>query len=378
MAYTDRYYALDPNTGQWYTTDAQGNQLYNTPLPTGADGNPVDPATGNPLQWTPTSFKPSRSATSADPLTGTPAQQDPVTSGQPAQQPTQQPTQQQTTPKASGNTGVTAGEPTVTTTRAGTQTTTYPAPTTGTGGVVVKVGPNGVIDLSGVGVDNAYNRTRYVRWADGGFPSEDSAKGYLYQLRQTAPDQYAAIVNRMDRAGWDVSSPSQVQANWENVVGKAADSYDSGYKDLDPFTAIDLYSDLKGVKQGQGPEASVVSNIKLSSRSDARGALVASYQNLLGRDPSSKEVNAFTAALNSLEKSSPTTTTTIDAPSPNGISYDGQNIPTTQTSSVQTGGFDSGQYSIDTAKSASDYAEYQAETTFMDALLSAIQSPVNI
>ena len=369
MAYGDRYYALDPNTGQWYTTDAQGNQLYNTPLPVGADGNPVDPATGVPLQWNSTSFKPSQNATSADPLTGTPAQQDPVTSGQPAQQ--------QTTPQPSGTNAVRGGEPTVTTTRAGT-TTTNPAPTTGTGGVTYVTNAKGELVPVVGAVNTPYSRTRYVRWADGGFPSEDSAKGYLYQLRQTEPDQYAAIVNRMERAGWDVSSPSQVQANWENVVGKAADSYDSGYKDLDPFVAIDLYSDLKGVKQGQGPEASVVSNIKLSSRSDARGALVASYQNLLGRDPSSKEVNAFTAALNSLEKSSPTTTTTVSAPSPNGISYGGQNIPTTQQSSVQTGGFDSGQYSIDTAKSAGDYAEYQAETTFMNALLSAIQSPVDI
>jgi len=375
MAYTDRYYALDPNTGQWYTTDAQGNQLYNTPLPT-AGGQPVDPATGIPLQWNATSFKPSQNATSADPLSGTPAQQDPVTSGQPAPQQATTPSDDKPPVVVRGPDVQVSAAGNVTST--GAQTTTYPAPTSGTGGVVVKVGPNGVIDLSGVGADNAYSRTRYVRWADGGFPSEDSAKGYLYELRQTAPDQYAAIVNRMDRAGWDVSSPSKVQANWENVVGKAADSYDSGYYDLDPFVAIDLYSDLKGVKQGQGPEASVVSNIKLSSRSDARGALVASYQNLLGRDPSSKEVNAFTAALNSLERSSPTTTTTVAAPSPSGISYDGQNIPTTQTSSVQTGGFDSGQYSIDTAKSAGDYAEYQAETTFMNALLSAIQSPVNI
>lgn len=375
MAYGDRYYALDPTTGQWYTTDAQGNQLYNTPLPT-VGGQPVDPATGIPLQWNATSFKPSQNATSADPLTGTPAQQDPVTSGQPAPQQAPTPSDGKPPVRVQGpdvQISLT-GNPTST----GTQTTTYPAPTSGTGGVTYVTDATGKLVPFAGAVNTPYSRTRYVRWADGGFPSEDSAKGYLYQLRQTAPDQYAAIVNRMERAGWDVSSPSKVQANWENVVGKAADSYDSGYKDLDPFVAIDLYSDLKGVKQGQGPEASVVSNIKLSSRSDARGALVASYQNLLGRDPSSKEVNAFTAALNSLEKSSPTTTTTVAAPSPSGISYDGQNIPATQTSSVQTGGFDSGQYSIDTAKSANDYAEYQAETTFMNALLSAIQSPVNI
>jgi hypothetical protein len=365
MAYGDRYYALNPADGKWYTTDAQGNQLYKTSLPVDPNtGQPVDVSTGNPLSWKAVQFKENRNATSPDPLSGTAAQQNPVTSGQ-------------------GPTRVVqGGDASVSTTgqvtNTGTQTVTYQAPTTGTGGVSYQTDQSGVFYPTATGTP--YNRTRNVKWPDGQNLPEQTAKGYLYQLRQTNPDQYAAIVNRMEQAGWDVSSAAKVQQNWENVVGKAADAFDSGYQGLDPFVAIDLYSDRSGIKAAGegGPSAQIQTVSSISSKSEARGVLIESYKNLLGRDPSDKEVNAFTTALNSLEQSRPKTTTTVSSQAEQGVVSGGQEVPTAVSSSVTTGGFDKAQYAVDYAKSASDFAEYQAATTYMDALLSAIQSPVNI
>lgn len=217
--------------------------------------------------------------------------------------------------------------------------------------------------------------------------------GYLYTLAQTNPTEYDRIVQRMSTAGLDVSDRQKIQKNWEDAVDASAKSYSSGYYRLDPFAAIELVGSYKG--QSQLPEISITdtsniaTNLTISTEQQARGALVSTSQQLLGRDPTKNEVKLFTRALNSMQRANPETTQTsgqqVSQPVGSEIVQTGtgsaqlnRGSTSTTSSSVETGGFDTGQYSIDTAKSANDYAEYQAETTFMNALLSAIQSPVNI
>lgn len=381
MAYGDSYYALNPVDGKWYTTDQNGRQLYTTPLPVGQDGKPIDPATGNALGWNVTSFQSNSNASAPDPLSAvTSAQQNPVTSQTP------QSTKGSSTVRVGPGQSVSVGPATVS-----PSVTTVQPSSPGTNATPYQVDQNRTFVP---GETTLINNQRYVAWPDGGFPSEQSAKGYLYQLRQTAPDQYAAIVDRMAKAGWDVSSPSQVQKVWEDVVGKSADAYQSGYKGLDPFTAIDLYSDNKGARDLATIKVTDVNNLvkklTISSPSEVKSVLSNASQALLGRDPSSKELAIFTRALNSLQQQTPeyakTTGTTTEVPGTvsAGPEVAGQpSIVARQTSAdnlttVTTGGLDQQQYATDWAKSRPDYAEYQAATTYMDALLNAIQSPVNI
>ena len=217
--------------------------------------------------------------------------------------------------------------------------------------------------------------------------------GYLYTLAQTNPTEYDRIVQRMSTAGLDVSDRQKIQKNWEDAVDASAKSYSSGYYRLDPFAAIELVGSYKG--QSQLPEISITDtsniakNLTISTEQQARGALVSASQQLLGRDPTKNEVKLFTRALNAMQRANPETTQTsgqqVSQPVGSEIVQTGtgsaqlnRGSTSTTSSSVSTGGFDTGQYTQDFAKSAGDYAEYQAETTFMNALLSAIQSPVNI
>jgi hypothetical protein len=233
-----------------------------------------------------------------------------------------------------------------------------------------------------------------------GKPVDSSVKtagqvvGYLYTLQATNPIEYQKIVNRMASSGLDVSDPETVQKNWEKAVGAASKAYASGYYRLDPFAAIDLI----GSKTSQNQQINLTNinnvqkNLTISTSEEAKGALSNASQQLLGRDPTAKEIKLFTNALNSMEKANPsyTTTTGQEVSNPgipqlanvNGsVAQISTGARNTTSSSTSTGGVSqlaSGQFTSDYAKSAKDYAEYQTETTYMDALMKAIQSPVNV
>lgn len=218
--------------------------------------------------------------------------------------------------------------------------------------------------------------------------------GYLYTLQATNPIEYQKIVNRMASSGLDVSDPQTVQKNWEKAVGAATKAYASGYYKLDPFSAIDLI----GSTTAKNPQISVTNtnnvqkNLTISTGEEAKGALTNAAQQLLGRDPTAKEIKLFTNALNNMEKANPSYTSTngqeVSNPGSSQLVNVNGSIAQIDTgnrnstsSSTTTGGVSAtaaSQFTSDFAKSAKDYAEYQTETTYMDALMKAIQSPVNV
>lgn len=374
-----QYYAKNPVDGYYYTTDASGNPRYSTPLPVNADGVPISPNTGSPLNWTEVGYKNSEGTNASDsPSPNKP--KDPLTTSQPPQQ-------DPVTTQTQAGPGIKVGPPTVTVTNPGNKAT----PTTSVS-----------IDSSGNGIPKAGSilpTDRPLYWFDGTVIKEANAKGYLYELQKTNPAAYSAIVDRMAKAGWDISSPSKVQDNWEKIISRGADSYASGLTGqsgrtaLDPGDIIDLTGDAKAAKAAAITVENVnnlTKSLKISSESEAKAALTQVSQQLLGRDPSGKELRIFTQALNALQQQNPEYTkttgqrTAIPGAATQGPTVDGQPTviePSTTsdtTTSTTTGGLDVGQYTTDWAKSRPDYAEYQAATTYMDALLSAIQSPVKI
>jgi len=226
------------------------------------------------------------------------------------------------------------------------------------------------------------------------FYTFDQADGYFYSTILTDPNLREQYRQRFIKAGFKVDTNQDLLKAWQTAVGWASDSYLKGGRKLTPWDAIDEIGAANGEadksKEITVTDTSNISrNVNLSTEQEARGALIAASQNLLGRDPTKDEVKLFTKALNALQRANPQVSASSGQQVTEGVGQDvlktaegtttvNRNRSTSTGSTVTTGGFDQAQYAIDVAKSQSDYAEYQAETNFMDALLSAIQSPVNI
>lgn len=226
------------------------------------------------------------------------------------------------------------------------------------------------------------------------FYTFDEADGYFYSTILTNPSLREQYRQRFIKAGFKVDTNQDLLKAWQTATGWASDSYLKGGRKLTPWDAIDEIGAANGeadkVKEINVTDTSGISrNVTISTEQQARGALLTASKQLLGRDPTKDEVKLFTQALNSLQRANPEVTARsgqqIDQPvgsdlikTSEGTTKINRSKSTQNTSSVSTGGFDSNLYALDVAKSQNDYAEYQAETTFMDALLSAIQSPVNI
>jgi hypothetical protein len=229
------------------------------------------------------------------------------------------------------------------------------------------------------------------------------AQGYLYQLAQNDPSQLEAYRQRMIAAG--VLDPkdasfAKMQGVWMDALGASADAYASG-TNLTPWDAIDLLgaggTGPDGPKNGTfsvsvndtRTESSTASRVNLSSASEARAFLLAAAEQQLGRAATTDEIAAFRAALNAEEKANPevlkssgtskTTGTRSSTYTDGEVTATADNTNTSNTSnSTETGGMDRGQYAIDYARSADDYAEYQAATTYMNTLFAALASPTEV
>ena len=100
---------------------------------------------------------------------------------------------------------------------------------------------------------------------------------------------------------------------------------------------------------------------------DARTAAMSAFQSALGRDAKPKAIKALHKALNAYAAANPSVTDTTSTTDP----VSGH----TDSKSVQHGGIDAGgvqQIAQDAARAAPDFAETQAATQYMPALLRAI------
>jgi hypothetical protein len=232
--------------------------------------------------------------------------------------------------------------------------------------------------------------------------SATQAAGYLWQLAQTDPKQYEAYRSRMITAGviGVDGTGADMQQAWMRALDASATAYAAGTM-LTPWDAIDLlgqgYGDpnenFTGTKTttstSSGTSVDTKRNVDLSSASEARAFLLAAAEQQLGRAATADEIAAFRAALNNEEKANADVTVTKGSGSSTVVKstnvVDGEavsdNSNTTSSSSTDTttsGGMDRGQYAVDYARSADDYAEYQAATTYMNTLFAALSSPTEV
>lgn len=105
-------------------------------------------------------------------------------------------------------------------------------------------------------------------------------------------------------------------------------------------------------------------SVNLTDAKTARRLVNQVYQNLLGRDATDQEAKNYLHGLNATENKNPTVTrTTTDAR--------GRVV-----NQKQSGGTDATQVGIEHAESNPDYKRFQSETTYYDAFMSALASPV--
>lgn len=234
--------------------------------------------------------------------------------------------------------------------------------------------------------------------------SATQAAGYLWQLAQTDPKQYEAYRSRMITAGviGVDGTGADMQQAWMRALDASATAYAAGTM-LTPWDAIDLlgqgYGDPNNPENFTGTKTQSVNSrsttsdtnraVDLSSASEARAFLLQAAEQQLGRAATKDEIAAFRAALNNEEKANAevtkststsvrtgTQSTTFEAGEATGSS---DNTNTSSSSdTTRTGGMDRGQFAVDYARSADDYAEYQAATTYMNTLFAALASPTEV
>ena len=224
----------------------------------------------------------------------------------------------------------------------------------------------------------------------------DEADGYFLSTVLSNPQLLEQYRKRFSDVGFDVSDNQKLRTAWQTAVTWASDSYVKGGRKITPWDAIDeLGASNGGANQANRFKKTTIENVNdtnvkvdLSSAQTARAYLEAQMVNTVGRAPTNDEIANFREALNQMEQANAvvsrttgTRTNATQGTESTDASGTTTNIPggssSDNTSTVQTGGMQRDQYALDFARSAGDYAEYQAATTYMDAMFQAIQSPVN-
>lgn len=235
----------------------------------------------------------------------------------------------------------------------------------------------GYIDANGEYQPFSYSDTRdklaQTRQPTPDLMSTDQAVGKFYTMSESERDR---LRTKMIGAGMldEDATFDETVAAWAKVVDRAADwqsfAPDKGYT---PEDIIDL--------QFGGPDGSpaaprtktVVENQRtLTSNDDARALLRNMMRRDLGRTPSEKEVDDFQAKLNEAQTKNPYTRTTTTTYGADGSATGSE---TTTTGGIDEGGF-ADSY-LENTDPESEYGRYQAATTYFNALMQAIQSPVN-
>lgn len=171
------------------------------------------------------------------------------------------------------------------------------------------------------------------------------------------------------------------QKVWNAAVEESAYYYSYGKRNISPYDAIGLFAGLDTgwrTKDGKNgllaggaskarTETTTASRVKLLGPTEAKSLITDVFKSELGRAPSASELSRYTSSLAGAAKKNPVQATQTTRYNAAGVAVD--------TSTVESGGVDFNQVSRDKAQADPEYGAYQAATTYMNALLSAIGSP---
>lgn len=169
------------------------------------------------------------------------------------------------------------------------------------------------------------------------------------------------------------------QKVWNTAVEEAANYYNRGGQKISPYDAIGLFAGLdtgwRTKSGGNGllqpsqarTETTTESKVKMLGPTEAKALITDVFKSELGRAPSANELSRYTSSLAGAAKKNPVRATVTTR-------YDAAGRPVDRNT-VESGGVDFQQVSQDQAQADPEYGAYQAATTYMNALLSAIGSP---
>lgn len=189
-------------------------------------------------------------------------------------------------------------------------------------------------------------------------------------------DRILSVIERMREAGLDVNNFDDMNKVWADLVDRAAKTYtfSGGQRKLSPWDMLDLYKS-EGAAEGlggvggipfTGTKTQVHRSVNELTEGQVWSVMRSTLQQLLGRDPKDQELRDFTYKANGLAARNPSVTRTITR------YEDGEVVG---SSSRSSGGFtadDAAQAAYEQAQNDPEYAEYQAATTYFNAVMSAL------
>lgn len=192
--------------------------------------------------------------------------------------------------------------------------------------------------------------------------------------------QRLIAVGKLDE-GYDYD---QVEAAWTTLVTKAARQYTVAGKKLTPFDVIDKYygadalAAIGSTATPATPKISTVVNrsVQITDNDGARRTLSTIMAQDLGRRPTEAEIDDFQVALNDAQRKAPQVSTIRSQVNADGTERSSDT--TTTGGGINADAFAEKFARGDKPSLDSEYGQYQAASTYYDALLGAIRGPVGM
>jgi len=208
-----------------------------------------------------------------------------------------------------------------------------------------------------------------------GFPGADktvpsTSWGSMYY--QLTPAEKRKLKSKVRAIIGREPTEQELIENYLEVGSISAGLYDAKIK----RTPWDVLNDLAKAAQsensasggGAGPTSGTSSSVSLTSQTEAHALLNNALTGALGRRANDADVQDFLAMLNGAEQDNPQETSWTNDPGQEGV---GQ-----RQTSTSSGGVDAGQLAENFAEKQPGYDAYQRDSTYMNAFLQAIDSPV--
>lgn len=209
-----------------------------------------------------------------------------------------------------------------------------------------------------------------------GFDTISNLTGQFYGKWSNA--KINSLAQKLAAAGWiqpgDVGNVAAVGAAYEKLLQLTATMNANG-RMVTPTDVLNRYLGGGGGAGGAGGRPSSYSEttkeVNLTNPKTARALMIQTLQQRLGRDPSAAEQHGFLAAIHQAEREDPTVRTSNYKLNPATGQYE-------TTSTTTKGGVDEGAFASDfgSKHNQKEYGAYQAATTYFNALMQEVGSPV--
>lgn len=159
---------------------------------------------------------------------------------------------------------------------------------------------------------------------------------------------------------------------WVTAANQSSLFYSIG-RNFTPWDVIEGFGKDSGGRRGSGggggggPRTVTSTSVDLTDPDTARAIVNSALSDRLGRAANDEEVSTFLNVLNSAERANPTVTTSH-------YSGDGSSVSSTTTGGIGATGKQ--QLAVDEALENPEYGAYQAASTYYNALIQALGSPL--